>query len=162
SVTLHTDLGDLKIQVFCEEVPKAAENFLALCASGYYDGCIFHRNIKDFMTQTGDPSGTGKNGKSIWGRPFEDEIRSSLTHGGRGVVSMANSGVDTNGSQFFIIYSKQPTLDSKYTVFGKVIHGQNTTLNYIEATPVDEAYRPLKPIRINSVTIHANPLAEST
>ncbi|RXW17584.1 hypothetical protein EST38_g8269 [Candolleomyces aberdarensis] len=78
SVTLHTNLGDLKIEVFCEAVPRAAENFLALCASNYFDGCIFHRNIKTFIVQTGDPAGTGKGGQSIWGAPFEDEIRSTL------------------------------------------------------------------------------------
>ncbi|KAL7322044.1 Peptidyl-prolyl cis-trans isomerase cyp10, variant 2 [Mucor circinelloides] len=78
SVTLHTDLGDLKIEVFCESVPKTAENFLALCASGYYDNNTFHRNIPGFMIQTGDPTGTGKGGNSIWGRKFNDEIRSTL------------------------------------------------------------------------------------
>ncbi|PVU89930.1 hypothetical protein BB561_005111 [Smittium simulii] len=161
SVTLHTDLGDLKIQVFCKEVPKAAENFLALCASGYYDGCLFHRNIKGFIVQTGDPTGTGKGGESIWKASFEDEIRTSLTHGTRGIVSMANSGVDTNNSQFFITYAKQLTLDSKYTIFGKVIHGLDSTLNYIEVAPVDENNKPLKDIKIKSVTIHANPIANS-
>jgi peptidyl-prolyl cis-trans isomerase-like 3 len=78
SVTLHTSLGDLKIEVFCEAVPTAAENFLALCASGAYDGCLFHRNIKGFMAQTGDPTGTGKGGQSIWGKTFADEVRSTL------------------------------------------------------------------------------------
>ncbi|KAI0956113.1 Peptidyl-prolyl cis-trans isomerase cyp10 [Taiwanofungus camphoratus] len=78
SVTLHTTLGDIKIEIFCEAVPKTAENFLALCASNYYDGCIWHRNIKGFMVQTGDPSGSGKGGQSIYGQPFADEIRSTL------------------------------------------------------------------------------------
>ncbi|SAM05318.1 hypothetical protein [Absidia glauca] len=131
SVTLHTDLGDLKIEVFCEAVPNTAENFLALCASGYYNNNLLHRNIKGFMLQTGDPTGTGKGGNSIWGRKFNDEIRSTLKvrkekeyglpacHNARGIVSMANSGANTNGSQFFITYGKQPHLDTKYTVFGK-------------------------------------------
>ncbi|KAG0349227.1 cytochrome P450 monooxygenase 4, partial [Gamsiella multidivaricata] len=78
SVTLHTDLGDLKLEVFCESVPKTAENFLALCASGYYDNNLFHRSIKGFMVQTGDPTGTGKGGTSIWGRKFADELRGGL------------------------------------------------------------------------------------
>lgn len=95
SVTLHTDLGDLKVEVFCEAVPRAAENFLALCASGYYNGCAFHRNIKGFMVQTGDPTGTGKGGASIWGRKFEDEIKTTLRHNARGIVSMANNGPGT-------------------------------------------------------------------
>ena len=75
SVTLHTTLGDLKVELFCEDTPRTAENFLALCASGYYDGCAFHRNIKGFMLQGGDPTGTGKGGKSIWGGKFPDELR---------------------------------------------------------------------------------------
>ncbi|KAH6945161.1 hypothetical protein HPB50_007460 [Hyalomma asiaticum] len=78
SVTLHTDLGDIKIELFCEACPKTAENFLALCASDYYNGCLFHRNIKGFMVQTGDPTGTGKGGESIWGEKFADEIRDEL------------------------------------------------------------------------------------
>ncbi|KAJ1916346.1 Peptidyl-prolyl cis-trans isomerase cyp10 [Mycoemilia scoparia] len=161
SVTLHTTLGDLKIEVFCEDVPKTAENFLALCASGYYDDTIIHRNIKDFIVQMGDPTGTGKGGTSIWNKKFADEIRSTLKHNDRGIVSMANSGPDTNGSQFFISYSKQPILDTKYTIFGKVIDGTDTTLSEIEKIPVDKKNRPLQEIKIKSVTIHANPIAEN-
>ncbi|ORZ17894.1 cyclophilin-like domain-containing protein [Absidia repens] len=160
SVTLHTDLGDLKIEVFCEAVPNTAENFLALCASGYYNNNLMHRNIKGFMLQTGDPTGTGKGGNSIWGRKFNDEIRSTLKHNARGIVSMANSGANTNGSQFFITYGKQPHLDTKYTVFGKVIDGADTTLDAIEKVPVDEKHRPIQELRIKNVTIHANPIAD--
>lgn len=138
SVSLHTDLGDIKIELFCEQCPKTCEvvlrpdlhdrlisgvivlqNFLALCASGYYDNCIFHRNIKGFMVQTGDPTNTGKKGESIWGGKFEDELHDNLTHSARGIVSMANNGPNTNGSQFFITYDRHPHLDLKYTVFGK-------------------------------------------
>nr|KAJ3418526.1 Peptidyl-prolyl cis-trans isomerase cyp10 [Polyrhizophydium stewartii] len=153
SVTLHTDLGDIKIEVFCEAVPKAAENFLALCASGYYDGCLFHRNIKGFMVQTGDPTGTGKGGSSIWGGKFEDEIKPTLK-------VRRSAGVYTNGSQFFITYAKQSHLDSKYTVFAKVIDGMDT-LEALEKVPVDGSSRPLQEVRITSVTIHANPIAEN-
>ncbi|CAH0600642.1 unnamed protein product [Chrysodeixis includens] len=78
SVTLHTDVGDIKVELFCEQCPKACENFLALCASDYYNGCLFHRNIKGFIVQTGDPTGTGKGGTSIWGRKFEDEFKEEL------------------------------------------------------------------------------------
>ncbi|KAH8117979.1 peptidyl-prolyl cis-trans isomerase-like 3 [Phellopilus nigrolimitatus] len=161
SVTLHTSHGDLKIEVFCEAVPKAAENFLALCASGAYDGCKFHRNIKGFMVQTGDPTGTGKGGQSIWGKPFPDEVRSTLKFNARGVVAMANSGPDTNKSQFFITYSKQQHLDGKYTVFGKVIDGADSTLDSIERVPVNEKNRPLHDILLTDVTIHANPIADA-
>ncbi|KAJ1970042.1 Peptidyl-prolyl cis-trans isomerase cyp10 [Dispira parvispora] len=160
SVTLHTSLGDLKIEVFCEEVPRTAENFLALCASGYYDNCLFHRNIAGFIVQTGDPTGTGKGGTSIWNRKFEDEIRSTLKHDARGVVSMANAGPDTNGSQFFITYAAQPHLDTKNTVFGKVIDGVDTTLDALEKVPVDTKHRPVQPIKLRGVTVHANPIAD--
>jgi len=159
AVTLHTDLGDLKLELFCEQCPKTCENFLALCASEYYDGCIFHRNIKGFMLQTGDPTGTGKGGTSIWGRKFEDELKEGLKHNTTGTVSMANNGPNTNGSQFFITLSKQPHLDLKYTVFGRVIDGLDV-LEEFEKLPVNpKNYRPLSDVRINSVTIHANPIA---
>ncbi|KAF9069007.1 peptidyl-prolyl cis-trans isomerase-like 3, partial [Rhodocollybia butyracea] len=160
SVTLHTTHGDLKIELFCEAVPKASENFLALCASNYYDGCIFHRNIKGFMIQTGDPSGSGKGGQSIWGKPFADEVRSTLKFNARGVVAMANSGVDTNKSQFFIVYSKQSHLDGKYTIFGKVIDGADSTLDAMERVPVVKN-RPVSEIKLTHITIHANPIADA-
>ncbi|KAI8910826.1 cyclophilin-like domain-containing protein [Gorgonomyces haynaldii] len=158
SVTLHTNLGDLKIEVFCEAVPRTSENFLALCASGYYNGSPFHRNIKGFMAQTGDPTGTGKGGKSIWDKPFDDEIKPTLKHHTRGIVSMANKGPNTNESQFFITFGKQTHLDGKYTVFGKLIDGFDT-LELIENQPVDAKNKPLSPIVLERVTIHANPLA---
>ncbi|KAM8806634.1 peptidyl-prolyl cis-trans isomerase-like 3 [Eudromia elegans] len=159
AVTLHTDVGDIKIELFCERTPKTCENFLALCASNYYNGCVFHRNIKGFMVQTGDPLGTGKGGNSIWGRKFEDEFSEYLKHSVRGVVSMANNGPNTNGSQFFITYAKQPHLDMKYTVFGKVIDGLET-LDELEKLPVNEkTYRPLNDVHIKDITIHANPFA---
>ena len=158
AVTLHTSMGDLKLEVFCDSVQKTAENFLALCASGYYDGTIFHRNIKGFMIQGGDPTGTGKGGTSIWGDKFADEFASSLKHDSRGIVSMANSGPNTNGSQFFISYKPAAHLNNKYAVFAKVIHGLET-LDAMEKVPVNERDRPLESITLNRVTIHSNPLA---
>lgn len=159
SVTLHTSLGDVKIEVFCEQVPKTANNFLALCASNYYDGTIFHRNIKGFMIQGGDPTGTGKGGKSVYeSGKFEDEIVSSLKHSKRGIVSMANSGPNTNGSQFFITYKAHGHLNGKYTVFGHVIDGLDA-LDRMERVPTGQGDTPLDDIQLNSVTIHANPLA---
>jgi cyclophilin family peptidyl-prolyl cis-trans isomerase len=91
SVTLHTNHGDLKLEIYCDTVPRTAFNFLALAASGYYDGTIFHRNVKGFMLQGGDPTGTGKGGESIWGKKFGDEIRPENTHSTRGILSMAVS-----------------------------------------------------------------------
>ncbi|EYB88512.1 hypothetical protein Y032_0245g3542 [Ancylostoma ceylanicum] len=158
SVTLHTTVGDIKVELFCQECPKTCENFLALCASDYYKDNIFHRNIKDFMVQTGDPTGTGKGGNSIWGGPFEDELSVELRHEGRGILSMANNGPNTNKSQFFITYAKQPHLDLKYTVFGKVIDGFDA-LDELETIKVDAKYRPVVEQRIRDVTIHANPFA---
>ncbi|WFD32314.1 peptidylprolyl isomerase [Malassezia sp. CBS 17886] len=159
SVSLHTTLGDIKVEIFCETVPRAAENFLAHCAVGTYDRVKWHRNIKDFMIQTGDPSDTGKGGQSIWGKPFQDEIRATLKFNARGIVAMANSAPDTNRSQFFITYSKQPHLDGKYTIIGKVIDGEET-LDAMEKVPVDGKNRPLDEIRMQGVTIHANPIAQ--
>lgn len=168
SVTLHTTLGDLKVEVFCEAVPHAAENFLAHCAAGTYDTVKWHRNMPTFMIQTGDPTGTGKGGQSIWGEPFKDEIRDTLKVGvsahqfnARGIVAMANSAPDTNRSQFFVTYSKQPHLNGKYTIIGKVIDGAGLgeTLEAMEAVPVDAKHRPTPEIRMQGVTIHANPLA---
>ena len=137
-----------------------SQNFLALCASGYYNGCKVHRNMKGFMAQTGDPTGTGKGGESIWGGKFADELVLGLKHNARGVVSMANNGPDTNGSQFFITYAKQPHLDRKYTVFARVIDGFDT-LDALEKVPVQgKACRPTMDIHIRAVSIHANPHAE--
>lgn len=162
SLTLHTNYGDIKIEVFCEEVPKTAYNFMALAASGYYNGTIFHRNIKNFMIQGGDPTGTGKGGKSVYNTPngkFPDEIVDSLRHHKRGILAMANSGPNTNGSQFFITYRAQPHLNGKYNVFGQVIDGMEV-LDKMEKVPTGANDRPLQEIRLNRISIHANPLAE--
>ncbi len=136
-----------------------AQNFLALCASGYYDGTVFHRNIKGFIVQGGDPTGTGRGGESIWKAPFPDEIQPHLAHTKRGIVSMANSGPGTNGSQFFITYAKQAQLNNVYTVFGQVIDGFET-LDLMERVPCDEHDKPTNPIVIQSIEIHANPIAD--
>jgi len=169
---LHTSHGDLKIEIFCDLVPSTAENFLALCASGAYDGTPFHRLIPDFMVQAGDTSQSPRNteehpiqkgGVSIWGGYFEDEIKTpALRHNARGTVSMANKGPGTNASQFFITLKEASHLDGKNTVFGKVIDGgeEGGTLEKIEAVEVDKKYRPKsEKILLKKVTIHANPLA---
>lgn len=159
SVTLHTDCGDIKIELFCDDCPKACQNFLALCASDYYNNCLFHRNIKGFIVQTGDKTGTGKGGESIYGGKFEDELKENLKHNERGMVSMANNGPGTNASQFFITYASQPQLDLKYTLFGRVLDGFDA-LDELEKMPVNpKNYKPTVEKRIQSVTIHANPMA---
>jgi peptidyl-prolyl cis-trans isomerase-like 3 len=172
SVTLHTTHGNLKIEVFCESVPKTAENFLALCASGAYDATPFHRLIPEFMVQGGDtslsPQNTAENpvakgGMSIWGEYFEDEIKiPALRHSGRGMVSMANKGPTTNGSQFFITLKEAAHLDGKNTLFGRVIDGaeEGGALEKMEAVEVDKKYRPKsEKVILENITIHANPLA---
>lgn len=137
-----------------------SQNFLALCASGYYDGSLFHRLIPNFMIQTGAPQSQPKGGKSIWEEPFEDEIRPALRHNARGIVSMANKGPATNGSQFFICFEKAPHLDGKNTVFGRVLGDDSlATLSKMEGINVDKKNRPQEEIKIETITIHANPLA---
>lgn len=111
------------------------------------------------MIQGGDPTGTGRGGESIWGKPFKDELNSKLLHTGRGVVSMANSGPHTNGSQFFILYKSANHLNFKHTVFGGVVGGL-TTLAAMEKVPVDDDDRPLEEIKITSVTVFVNPYNE--
>ncbi|GMT04961.1 hypothetical protein PENTCL1PPCAC_27135 [Pristionchus entomophagus] len=151
SVTLHTTVGDIKLELYCDQAPKSCEvcfnNFLALCASDYYKNCIFHRNIKDFMVQTGDPTGQGKGGQSIYGAPFDDEFSTELTHNKRGILSMANNGPNTNKSQFFITYTATKHLDLKYTIFGHVIDGFEA-LEELETIKVDAKYRPVVEQRI--------------
>ena len=125
AVTLHTTLGDLKLEIYCDTAPRTSFNFLALCASDYYAGTLFHRNMRGFMVQGGDPTGTGKGGESIWGGKFADEIHPDNTHSARGTLSMANAGPNTNGSQFFICTSDTSFLDGKHCVFGKVTKGMD-------------------------------------
>uniref|UniRef100_A0A673WZ40 Peptidylprolyl isomerase (cyclophilin)-like 2 n=1 Tax=Salmo trutta TaxID=8032 RepID=A0A673WZ40_SALTR len=136
-VRLHTNKGDINLELYCDKVPKAGENFTKLCKKNYYDGTVFHRSIRNFMIQGGDPTGTGLGGESFWGKPFKDEFRPNLSHTGRGVLSMANSGPNTNKSQFFITFRSCPYLDRKHTVFGRVVGGFEalTAMENIEADP---------------------------
>jgi len=160
SVTLHTTQGELKVELFCQACPKTTYNFLALCASGAYDGSPFHRSISNFMIQGGSPaSGTTKESNSIYGGTFDDEVKSSLKHHGRGILSMANKGPGTNGSQFFFTFAAAPHLDGKNSVFGRLLEGWDT-LDKMESVQVDRKNRPQEPIKIERVQIHANPLAD--
>ncbi|KAL9610121.1 MAG: hypothetical protein Q9167_005167 [Letrouitia subvulpina] len=161
SVTLHTTHGDMKIEIFCESVPKTAQNFLALCASSFYDSSPFHRSFPQFMIQTGSPASGGvKVSTSIYGSLFEDEIRPSLRHNARGIVSMANKGPGTNGSQFFILFAPAPHLDGKNTVFGKILGDEGMeTLKKLESVEADTKGKVKGEASIKNVTIHANPLA---
>ena len=158
SVTFHSTLGDIKMEVYCDSVPKIAENFLGHCAAGTYNDTIFHRNIPGFMIQGGDPTNTGKGGECIWGGKMKDQFDERLKHNKRGIVSMANKGADTNGSQFFITYDKQPHLNMVFSVVGEVIHGFDV-LDAMEKVPVNKKNRPETEIKVRGVTIHANPAA---
>ncbi|MCK4468557.1 MAG: peptidylprolyl isomerase [Desulfobacterales bacterium] len=119
---IETNKGIIELELYSEHAPKTVNNFIFLAREGFYDGISFHRVIGDFMIQGGDPTGTGGGGP---GYSFEDEVEENpLTHE-KGVISMANAGPNTNGSQFFITHSPQPHLNGKHTVFGKVVTGQN-------------------------------------
>lgn len=122
-VVLETNQGNIEIKLMPDVAPKACENFIGLVKKGYYDGIIFHRVIKGFMIQGGDPSGTGMAGESIWGKPFEDEVSPNVKFDKPGLLAMANSGPNTNGSQFFITTVATPHLNMRHTIFGIVVSG---------------------------------------
>jgi len=118
-VLLTTTLGDIDIELWTKEAPKACRNFIQLCMESYYNNTIFHRVEKGFIAQGGDPTGTGTGGESIYGEPFKDEFHQRLRFSRRGLVAMANSGPNDNGSQFFFTLDRTPELDKKHTIFGK-------------------------------------------
>ena len=180
--TMKTNMGDIKIRLFAELAPKTVENFTTHSKNGYYNGLIFHRVIKDFMIQGGDPTGTGCGGKSIWGDKFEDEFCVDL-HNLRGALSMANAGPGTNGSQFFIVQAQEvdpgliqqmamlgdrgfpaetvenykavggtPWLDFKHTVFGQVYEGMDV-VDAIANVKTGRGDKPVEDVIINSIEI---------
>ena len=181
TVTMKTNMGDIKIKLFPEHAPKAVENFVTHAKNGYYDGIIFHRVINDFMIQCGDPTGTGRGGESIWGAPFKDEFTPEL-HNIRGALSMANAGPGTNGSQFFIVQKTDagaemisqmammpesfpeecvedykevggtPWLDYRHTVFGQVYEGMDVVDN-IATAAVDAMDKPFEKIFIETIIV---------
>lgn len=141
TATFKTDKGDIVCQLFSAKVPRTVNNFVFLAREGFYDNTIFHRVINDFMVQGGDPTSTGMGGP---GYRFKDEFDSSLRHNGPGVLSMANAGPNTNGSQFFITHVATPWLDNKHTVFGQVIKG----LDVLMSIPARD------PAQVNSPAVH--------
>lgn len=157
--SLRTTHGSINLALYPEFAPKAVWNFITLAKKGAYNGVAFHRNIRNFMLQGGDPSGTGRGGQSCWGKPFADELEGPHTHDGRGVLSMANKGKDTNTSQFFLTYRATPHLDRKHTVFGRVMEGMET-LARLEAVPTDDKDRPLERCAIEEVVVFVNPFEE--
>ncbi len=151
-VVIETNLGSITLRLYDELTPKTVENFLGLARKGYYDGVIFHRVIKGFMMQGGDPTGTGYGGKSLWGEPFEDEIVDSLHFDRPGLLAMANAGPGTNGSQFFITFAPTPWLDGRHTIFGEVIDGMDV-VGQVEAVEVGPKDKPVEDVVITKVDI---------
>jgi cyclophilin family peptidyl-prolyl cis-trans isomerase len=125
TATLKTDKGEMVIKLFADKVPNTVNNFVFLARQGFYDGTVFHRVINNFMVQGGDPTGTGRGGP---GYSFKDEFHPSLRHTRRGILSMANAGPNTNGSQFFITHGPTPHLDDKHAVFGELISGEDVLM----------------------------------
>lgn len=149
-----TTEGKFKIKLFTDRAPRTVENFVSLAegtktGKPFYDGTVFHRVIPDFMIQGGDPEGTGRGGP---GYKFADEIHSQLRHSKPGILSMANAGPNTNGSQFFITVAATPWLDNKHTVFGEVVEGYEV-VKKISEVPRSAQDRPLKEVRVNSIKI---------
>jgi peptidyl-prolyl cis-trans isomerase B (cyclophilin B) len=150
SATMHTNHGAIEVQLFDEDAPKTVENFRKLAADGFYDGVIFHRVIKDFMIQGGDPTGTGSGGP---GYTFEDEFNDNKVE--RGALAMANAGPNTNGSQFFIVTTDAaPWLDGKHTVFGRVTAGMEV-VDSIEGTDTDAGDKPVSDAVIERIELAA-------
>jgi len=148
-IKIETTKGDIYADLFAAEAPKTVENFVTLAQKGFYDGIIFHRVIPNFMIQTGDPTGTGMGGP---GYQFKDEFSSKLRHDKPGMLSMANSGPNTNGSQFFITEVPTPWLDDKHSVFGQVTGGMDVVLAIAKA-PRDRQDKPVEKIAMNKVVV---------
>lgn len=166
-VRLQTNFGSLVIELFVNKAPRTCYNFVMLCRRGAYNDTTFHRNIPGFMIQGGDPSGTGRGGQSIWGKPFDDELcnANAARHTHRGVVSMANKGPNTNGSQFFVTYRATPHLDAKHTVFGQLVSersdGAFPTLDAMERVPnVSDTTQPIRPIKLIEAQVFDDPFEE--
>ncbi len=152
---LETSKGEIEIELRPDIAPKAVENFVTHSKDGYYDGTVFHRVIKNFMIQGGDPTATGRGGKSIWGKPFKDEFAPNAVFDKAGILAMANAGANTNGSQFFITTVPTYWLNGRHTIFGYVTKGMDI-VNKIENVPTSGQARGNKPLseqKIISITI---------
>ena len=149
---IHTNQGDITVELYPKIAPKAVKNFIELSKRGYYNGVIFHRVIKNFMIQGGDPTGTGRGGESIYGHVFENEYKPNVVFDKPGLLAMANRGPNTNGSQFFITVRPTPWLNGGYTIFGKVIKGFDV-VQKINNTPVDSHDKPLSKQVIKNIEI---------
>lgn len=151
-VIFETNQGSFTVELFCDKTPKTCENFIGLAEKGYYDGTVFHRVIKGFMIQGGDPEGTGMGGASIWGKTFNDEFNPTLKFDRPGLLAMANKGPNTNGSQFFITTAETGWLDNKHTIFGEVVSNYEV-VKKIESTAVDGRDKPKEAQKIIKITV---------
>ena len=153
--TLETTKGNIKIELRADLAPKTVENFVTHSKNGYYNGLTFHRVIKDFMIQGGDPTGTGMGGESIWGKPFKDEFAPNAVFDKAGILAMANSGPNTNGSQFFITTVPTYWLNGRHTIFGLVTQGFDIVkkIENAETNGRYEGDKPLEDIKIISISI---------
>ncbi|PIY82198.1 MAG: peptidylprolyl isomerase [Candidatus Omnitrophica bacterium CG_4_10_14_0_2_um_filter_44_9] len=153
-VVLETDQGNIELKLFPETAPKACENFIGLVNKGYYNGTVFHRVIRGFMIQGGDPTATGMGGESFFGRPFDDEVKAGVGFDKAGILAMANAGPGTNGSQFFITVAPTPWLNMKHTIFGEVVSGYDVVEKIVGA-PTERGDKPLKEQKIIKAYIKA-------
>ncbi len=149
----ETNMGTFECELFEDKAPKTVANFVGLAEKGYYDGVIFHRVIDNFVIQGGDPTGTGSGGESIYGHPFEDEFHPDLKHNKAGVLSMANAGPNTNGSQFFITLAPTPWLDNRHSIFGEVIKGMDVVKAIGKVETIKPGDRPVKDVVMKKVKI---------
>lgn len=147
-VEIQFSLGSVVVELYTQHAPKTCENFLQLAKRQYYNSTVVHRVIPDFMIQMGDPTGTGRGGESAWGGKFEDEITQALHHTGAGILSMANAGPNTNGSQFFITLAPTPWLDSKHTIFGRVCSGMGVVKRLGNVATDPRSDRPTTEVKI--------------
>ncbi|HSH76851.1 MAG TPA: peptidylprolyl isomerase [Longimicrobiales bacterium] len=150
TVTIETNLGTIEAEMYADVAPRTAGNFMELARKGFYDGVIFHRVIDGFMIQGGDPTGTGRGGP---GYKIDDEFGPDLAHAAAGILSMANAGPNTGGSQFFITLAATPWLDGKHAIFGKVVEGLDV-VEKIGATPVSPGDRPVDDVVMKKVTVN--------
>jgi len=147
TVIFETSLGKINIKLFPDVAPKTCENFCKLVEKGYYNNTLFHRVIKNFMVQGGDPTGTGAGGESIWGKPFQDEVSEDMHFDKPGLLAMANRGPNTNGSQFFITTAETPWLNERHTIFGEVTQGYEI-VKKISEVKTDSRDKPLETLKI--------------
>ena len=151
-IVMETTQGTIELELKPDSAPKACENMMKLTEKGYYDGIVFHRIIKKFMIQGGDPTGTGSGGESIWGKPFADQCTSSVTFDKPGLLAMANAGPGTNGSQFFITTAETPWLNGNHTIFGEVTKGYDV-VQKLDAVETGMQDRPVKEQKIIKMTV---------